>query len=233
MVFVDDLAFSMILLVLVAATVAYTVVVELYSYSRRGPAGLGETLRESAVPMIVVGIVALALGLWGEFTWPLPGSYNILFFDVYTLFGVMVLGFGLSVYFGFRLQFMGALSLMSGCIVIAYGASGYYLGMTSEPYAMFLLYGGWGLVAILAFPVAVISDRLTKMTAEAITVATIKLDEARSATGKTLTGKRSMYPIPTYWLVVGLVFALVLVLAMAATFAILGNTIWTHLQKAP
>jgi hypothetical protein len=183
--------------------------------------------------MIIMGLVALALGLWGEFTWPLPGSYNILFFDVYTLFGVMVLGFGLSVYLGFRLQFMGMLSLVSGCVVLAYGSSAYYLSMTSEPFAMFLLYGGWALVAVLAFPVAVIADRLKSTAVEAITTATVKFDEARSGTGKSLTGKQMIYPIPIWWLVIGAVFALVLILSLCATVAILGNAIWSHLQKAP
>ncbi len=119
MVFVDELTFVMITLILVAVSVAYIVVVELFAYRRAGPKGLGVALHETAVPMMAMGLVILLVGFWGLFTWPLPGAFNILFFDMYTLLGVIVLGFGASVALRFRLQYVGVLSLISGFWVIA------------------------------------------------------------------------------------------------------------------
>jgi putative membrane protein len=223
MAFVDDLTFVMITLVLVAATVAYIVVAELFAYRRLGPKGLGVALRETAVPMIAVGLLTLVVGLWGVFTWPLPGSYNILFYDVYTLFGLIVLGFGTSVYLGFRLQYVGVLSIVSGTIVIAYGARAYQLGLTKEPWAMFLMYLGWGATAILAFPVALIADGWLQGAKDAASLP----EPPRGKDG------RPQYPVSYLRAAIVLLFVLVIVLSAIATYAILGNSIYTHLQSAP
>lgn len=121
MAFIDELTFVMITLILVAVSVAYIVVTEMLAYRRNGPKRLGVALQETAIPMIAMGMVILIVGSWGLFTWPLPGAYNVLFFDIYTLFGILVLGFGFSVFLRFRLQYVGVLSPVAGFTVIAYG----------------------------------------------------------------------------------------------------------------
>ncbi len=223
MAFIDELTFVMITLILVAATVGYIVVAELYAYWRSGPKGLGTALRETAVPMVALGLVVLIIGFWGMFTWPLPGAYNILFFDIYTLFGLIVLGFGLSVYLGFRLQYVGVLSLVSGGIVIAYGARAYQLGLTSTPWAMFLMYLGWGATAILAFPVAVIADGWLRGGAAGAPA-------VEPAKGKDGTPR---YPVSYLRAAIVLFFVLVIVLSALATGGILANAVFTHLKSPP
>lgn len=173
--------------------------------------------------MVALGLVILIIGFWGMFTWPLPGSYNILFFDVYTLFGLIVLGFGLSVLARFRLQYVGVLSLVSGGIVIAYGARAYQLGLTSTPWAMFLMYLGWGATAILAFPVAVIADGWLQGSATAASAP----EPPRGPDG------RPRYPVSYLRAAIVLFFVLVIVLSALATAGILGNAIYSHLLKAP
>lgn len=223
MAFIDELTFVMITLILVAATVGYIVVAELLAYRRSGPKGLGTALRETAVPMVAVGIVILIIGFWGMFTWPLPGAYNILFFDIYTLFGLIVLGFGLSVYLGFRLQYVGVLSIVSGGIVIAYGARAYQLHLTSTPWAMFLMYLGWGVTAILAFPVAIIADGWLQGAASGASAP----EPSRGPDGK------PRYPVSYLRAAIVLFFVLVIVLSALATAGILGNAVYSHLASPP
>lgn len=221
MVFIDDLTFVMITLILVAVSVAYIVVAESLAYRRRGPAGLGVALHETAVPMIAMGMVVLMMGFWGMLTWPLPGAYNILFYDVYTLFGIIVLGFGLSLFLNFRLQYVGVLSLVAGFTVIAYGWRAYQLNLTSTPWAMFLMYIGFGVTAILAFPVAIIADRWLQLRSEPL------LEPPKDPRG------RPQYPVSYFEAAIVLLFVIVILLSAVAVEGTLANAIITHLNSPP
>lgn len=221
MVFIDELTFVMITLILVAVSVAYIVVVEALAYRRRGPKGLGVALRETAIPLIVMGLVVLVIGFWGMMTWPLPGSYNILFFDSYTLFGIIVLTFGFSIYLNFRLQYAGVLSLVAGFTIIAYGWRAYQLGLTTEPWAMFLIYLGFGATAILAFPVAIIADEWLHNRLEHLP------EPPKDKMG------RPIYPISYPEAAIVLVFVIVILLSAVAVEGTLANAIITHLNSPP
>ena len=221
MVFIDELTFVMITLILVAVSVAYIVVAESLAYRRRGPAALGVALHETAVPMIAMGVVVLVMGFYGMMTWPLPGAYNILFFDIYTLFGIIILGFGISVALRFRLQYVGVLSLVSGFTVIAYGWRAYQLGLTSTPWAMFLMYIGFGVTAILAFPVAIIADGWLHARSENL------VEPPKNRLG------RPMYPVSYFEAAIVFFFVVVILLSAIAVEGTLANSIITHLNSPP
>lgn len=178
MVFVDVLAFEIVTLLLVAALVAYGAILGLVSYRREGGEGLKTAMKSLGMPVGALGVVATGLGVWGEAAWPLPGSYNILFSDVYLLMGLVLVGFAAVILAGLKLQYAGVLSLVAGAATMDYGVSGYQLGLTKEPIAMLALYGAFGLAAILAFPAALVADRLMAGT----------LGSERKGTAATATG---------------------------------------------
>lgn len=158
MAFVDFLAFVQVTLLIGAALIGYVGVLAFAAMRRNDPAGVKSALRGAAMPVASVGAIATTLGLWGEVAWPLPGSYNILFFDAYVLFGVTFLVVAVSMALSLKLQYAGFFGVIAGGVVIAYGYQGYVLGMTKDPFETFLLYGAFGLAAILSFPATVVVD---------------------------------------------------------------------------
>lgn len=96
----------------------------------------------------------------GQFVWPLPGSYNILFYDPLVSFGIILLAFAFSVRYDAKLEYAGFLGLMVGLMTIGYGFVGYNLGLTQEPVALLLMYFLYGIAGIFAYPVSLIADRL-------------------------------------------------------------------------
>jgi putative membrane protein len=158
MAFVDFLAFVEVTLLIGAALVGYVGVLTYVAMRRNDPTGVKSALRGAAVPVGSVGAIALVLGLWGEIAWPLPGSYNILFFDAYVLFGATFLVVAISMGLSLKLQYGGFLSLLSGGVIIAYGWQGYVAGMTKDPFDTLLLYAAFGAAAIIAFPATVLTD---------------------------------------------------------------------------
>jgi len=159
MTFVDTLAFQLFTLAFVSGLLFYSGVVGYVTYLRHGPRRTFEHLRAQAIPLGGLGVIIASIGLWGEIVWPLPGSFNILFFDPYVLLGVVLLGFAVSVAFRWRTQYVGLLAMMVGLLSIYYGAEAYNLGLTKEPLAMFLLYVAMGGTAVFTFPVTLWLDR--------------------------------------------------------------------------
>jgi putative membrane protein len=167
MTFVDTLAFQLFTLAFVSGLLFYSGLVGYVTYLKFGPRRTLEHLKAQAVPLGGLGVVVASIGLWGEVVWPLPGSYNILFFDPYLLLGVVLIGFAVSVGFRWRTQYIGLLAAMTGLLSIYYGANAYHLGLTKEPLAMFLLYVAMGGTAVFTFPVTLWIDRyiMTPITA--------------------------------------------------------------------
>lgn len=118
------------------------------------------------VPILIVGAFIALMGFVGEATWPLPGPYNILFFDPYVLFGLLIIGFSVSVWKGLRLAYMGLFALMVGLVVTFYGAHGYSLGLTNAPIALYGLYMAWGFTAIFSFGVSMAFDGMSSNAAK-------------------------------------------------------------------
>jgi putative membrane protein len=160
--FVDVLGFEMVTLGLGAIVLADVAAVGLFAYRARGPDGLRTATRSGAVPIGRVGIPATGMGLWGPMAWPLPGSYNILFSDVYLLFGRALVAFAVSVFLNLRTQFAGLFAAVAGASTALYGYSAHTLGLTKAPMSMLLLYLGFGAAGLAAFPATLALDGLMK-----------------------------------------------------------------------
>jgi len=187
MTFVDILAFQQTILLVAAVMVCYVGVAAAWAMRRNDAAGVRSALRSGAIPVGSVGAIATILAVWGEVAWPLPGSYNILFTDVYTLFGLTLVVLAISMATSAKLQFAGLFGLVSGGVTIAYGWAGYAQGMTKDPLETFLLYGAFGLAGILAFPATFMVDHYLAHPESSIYVAKVK---APRATG---VGRRASF----------------------------------------
>jgi putative membrane protein len=89
--------------------------------------GIDEKDQHAYAPaFFVTGLVSLITGLQLEFTWPLPGSYNVAFGDTATLFGVVFLATGLALWKGWSLIptsiyafFAGAEAVLVGFVILS------------------------------------------------------------------------------------------------------------------
>jgi putative membrane protein len=148
--FINNLAGQLVVLGSGLLVLAYAIC----NYLRKGMFDHG-----AEYPLILLGVLVLITGLDGLFTWTLPGPYNMLFYDLYPLAGILLIGFGIFVKYGGRLEYLGFLSLLFGIATIVYGYYGYVIGLTNQPIALLGLYGSIGLAAILAFPFTLLIDR--------------------------------------------------------------------------
>lgn len=160
MAFVDPLALQLFTLAFVAGLLFYSGLVGYISYSRNGHHRAYQHLRGAVIPLAGIGVIVFAIGIWGEVTWPLPGSYNILFYDPYSLLGVILVAFAVTVLLRLRTQYVGLLAGMTGALSIYYGINAYQLSLTKEPLSMLFLYVALGGTAVLTFPVTVYIDRM-------------------------------------------------------------------------
>ncbi len=109
----------------------------------------------------MLGLFITVMGIYGEMTWPLPGSYNILFYDPpYTLLGLIIIGMAIAIYMKQKLQYVGIIALFAGLMAIYYGYNAYLDHMTSSPIAMLGLYLAFGIAGVLTFPTTLIYDSL-------------------------------------------------------------------------
>ena len=158
MVFIDDLVLELFSIAFVGLLTLYMVLGAYFSYKKSGPKGFYDHIRPGMIPLAVLGAVIMILALYGEFAWPLPGSYNILFYDAYLMLGIVLVGFTASVALKQKLHYMGLLSLGIGLALLCYGALGYNIGLTQSPLALLGLYIAFGCAGILAFPVTLMID---------------------------------------------------------------------------
>ncbi|MCL4411244.1 DUF981 family protein, partial [Candidatus Marsarchaeota archaeon] len=95
-------------------------------------------MSNSAIPLGFLGLYGLITALYGQFTWPLPGSYNILYYDIFALFNVLILSlaYALLKKNTFELEYIGLFALIFGFIAILYGATAYSLSLSTEPLAV-------------------------------------------------------------------------------------------------
>lgn len=163
--FYDDLGLIEVLLLLVATVLAYAGVRVWWALRSHQPDSLRRMLKSTAIPVGVVGIITLSLSLWGEMTWPfLPSDgmagYNIFFFDPLMLCGLVLMAYAVSAYLNLRLQYVGIFALVAGAAVVFYGWTGYTASpaFTKDPLDTLLLYAGFGMAGVLAFPATVIVD---------------------------------------------------------------------------
>ena len=155
MAFIDNLAYSLMAISFAGFMLLYTVFSIYRSYVRKKNDFSGY-LYGASIPLLLIGLYMVVTGIWGQFVWPLPGSYNILFYDPLVSFGIVLLSFSISVRLKARLDYSGFLGLMVGIMVIAYGIVGYNLGLTSEPSALLAMYFLYGLAGILSYPMSLL-----------------------------------------------------------------------------
>ncbi len=165
MVFTDNLAYALFSLCFAGFLILYLVVSEYFAFIRKDRNYANYTIRLEAAkaPLMLVGAYMMIMGLWGQFTWPLPGSYNILFYDPLLSFGMIVLGLGLTIHFRVKFEYVGFFGLLIGIMTIIYGIQGYSIGLTEEPIALLALYGFFGVAGIFSYPVALIMERIPGM----------------------------------------------------------------------
>lgn len=249
--FVDFLAFQQATLLFAAVLVGYVAIVGLFAMRRNDATGLKSILRSGAIPLGSLGAVGMTLSLWAEVAWPLPGSYNILFTDVYLLFSVTLVVLAISMATASKLQFAGLFALVSGGVAISYGWAGYGLGMTKDPLETFLLYGAFGLAGILSFPATVIVDHYFAHPNSATFAAPLavarrhpSIQGASRAAQPVVPGGPSapseptptvlgVFRVPAYINVALIVFIVAMALAGIAALFYLNTTVPAHLTSAP
>ncbi len=158
MAFIDDLALELFLLSLVGVIAVYMTALVFFQYKKTGTKDIENNLRPGAFPLLAFGVIIIIMALYGEMKWPLPGSYNILFYDPYLIFGIVVMLMAIAIIFRQKLQYVGIVAFFSGIIAIYYGANAYIDGMTKTPIAMLGLYIAFGLTGIFTFPTTLIYD---------------------------------------------------------------------------
>ncbi|MCL4444168.1 MAG: DUF981 family protein [Candidatus Thermoplasmatota archaeon] len=160
MAFVDDLALELFVLALVGVISIYMTASVYLEYRRGNVKDIEGVLRQGVFPLGLLGAFIFIMGLFGEIAWPLPGSYNILFYDPFVIIGIVILSMSVAIYLRQKLQFVGILAFFSGLIAIFYGANAYTDGMTSSPIAMLGLYIAFGLTGMFTWPATYIYDVL-------------------------------------------------------------------------
>ena len=118
--FIDGLAYSLCVISFAGFMLLYIAAATYLSY-RKNNRDFKERLSDSWVLLLVLGIYISVSAIWGQFSWPLPGSYNILFYDPMVSFGLILVIFSLSVRLKLRLDYTGFLGLMMGVMTIIYG----------------------------------------------------------------------------------------------------------------
>jgi len=253
MAFVDFLLLFMVVLVVAAVILGYVGIVAYFAMRRNNVQGVRDALRGAAVPVGALGGVTTILSLWSEVVWPLPGSYNILFFDITLLFGATLLILAVSMAYSLKLQYAGLFALVAGGFSIAYGYQGWQLGMTKEPFETFLLYSAFGAAGIFAFPATVVADLyLTSpaaasapagVAAPAVARRSIRASVAgavpplfgRTSADTTETDSTVQLPfrLPISYTITTFAFVVLIALAAFAALSFVYTTLPAHLLSAP
>jgi putative membrane protein len=225
MAFLDDLTLVLDLLILVACTVFYTGFVVWLEMRRNDRPRARVQLRQGATLMGSLGAVLGLIALWGEFTWPIQlaaaptlAAYNLFFFDPMMLLAILLVSFAIAVNRNLPTHFVGMLGVVCGFGVMYYGYRGYVLPLTLDPLTTFLLYLGFGGVAVLSYPVTLYLDWFV-VGPSVVGVAPLPSDSTPRYHGM-------------WTLFLGL-FLLVVILAGIAALFYGFDTAWAHLASPP
>src|SRR5208283_5651401 len=104
MVFIDNLPMCLFAASFSAILVLYMTLGTFYKY-RKGTKISFECIESGILPLSVLGVFMLIMGIVGELAWPLPGSYNILFFDPLVMLGIVLISFSLSVVYKKKMRY--------------------------------------------------------------------------------------------------------------------------------
>lgn len=204
MAFIDNLAFGLFAVSFAGFLLLY-MILRIYRAYKNKQKNYSDQISSAAVPLLFLGVYLFVIGLYGQMTWPLPGSYNILFYDPTIAFGLILISFWYIDRMGLRFEYVGFLSMLVGIMLIMYGYIGYTLGLTKAPLALFGMYFLYGATGILAFPVSLLAEKLSGFK------------------GKTWIG----------WTVVVVLFCLAIFAASLLAAYTGYQAIWGHLLTAP
>ena len=154
--FIDQLSGQLIAMFVVFLTFAYGLIKTFTTHSELSQ--YKQAIKAQYLPLLVIGTYMSVTGFYGLLFWPLPGSYNILFYDLYPLLGLGLIMIALGIKNDYKLEHLGFLGILYGLITIYYGAMGYSHHMTLEPAALLALYVLTGLSAIFFYPVSMFID---------------------------------------------------------------------------
>ncbi len=206
--FIDNLAFMLFVLGFVSLLTLYMTLSVFLNWRKGGKSrrmDIYSIVSGGILPLGALGVYLFISGVYSQLTWPLPGSYNILFFDPLVGLAIVLIGFALSIQARLKMHYVGLLSLLVGFMTIFYGINGYFIGLTQSPIAFVDLYLAFGVAGILAFPVSLILD----------------LEPGR-------TSKH-----PQLWAAVLVLFWIALIAAALMSFLIGGASVSPHLTTAP
>ncbi len=204
MAFTDELVFYLFTLAFSGLLLAYFMT-DAYLDYRKGKMEIKKRLESLSLPLLLLGGYLLVIGVVSQFTWFLPGAYDILFFDPIVAFGLILIAFSLSARYDVASKYVGFMALLFGIMTVLYGVFGYNIGLTKEPLeflALFVLFGASG---IMTFPATLIIDNFP----------------------------RTKSAMPKYWHFFLAVLWLLLIFAGAAAFTIAVGALPAHLANPP
>ena len=108
--------------------------------------------RRWAPGLMMSGFLSLVTGLHMIFTWPLPGSFNILFGEMAVFFGVLLLGLALVLTFGLDLLPVAIYATLVGVASILIGIQVLNLGLTENPPLSGAGFIWMGVIGVFALP---------------------------------------------------------------------------------
>jgi len=240
--FVDDLGFVVALILSAAAVFTYTGVRAIFVIYRNDPKALRSLLKASAVPVGMIGAVALALGLFVELTWPFLlsdglGSYDIFFGDVLMMFSMVMIVYAVVAYMGLRLEYAGVFGLIISGIVAWYGYWGYttlvspgVLGLTRDPLETFLMYLAFAAAAFFSFPASIAVDWYLEHPGPTWTPFRLALRPAPSESSGASSGS---FRLPLNFYLMTAWFPIFAFLAFLAAWFYMGSILPAHLTSPP
>ncbi len=150
------------------------VLVAWYVYS--GLEGSPEEQKGWAAGFGVVGLVAMATGLYMIFTWPLPSVYNVTHGELTVLFGAVYLGAAVALWRGWNLGPVTVYAFFAGLAAVVVGVRVINLGLTLSPLlsgAGFIL---TGLAGVFSGPTLVLrKKRIWRVAVAVVLLATAGL----------------------------------------------------------
>ncbi|MCL4400376.1 MAG: DUF981 domain-containing protein [Candidatus Parvarchaeota archaeon] len=159
--FTDELVFYLFTLAFAAFTLAYLMTDAYFAY-REDKMDIKNSLNSLSIPIMLIGAYLLVVGVVSQFTWFLPGAYDILFFDPIVAFGLVLVAGAVAIRYNVKLRYVGFLSLLFGAMAIWYGISGYNLGLTKAPLEFLALFTLFGAAGIMTFPATLIVDNFPR-----------------------------------------------------------------------
>ena len=209
MAFVDNLLYQLFAVGSVGVLTFYIALSVYLAYRRSSRKGsrvdITGILEGGMVPLTIIAVYLLISGVVGQLLWPLPGAYNILFYDPMISLALVLLGFSWCVYKSKKLHYVGLFALLTGILTGVYGITGYMLGFTKSPIALLGMFGSFGIAGILAFPMALMVDG----------------------------GSAAMARRKNFWLAVVILFLLFLAIGTVIAFLLAQQSIYPHLSSPP